>query len=65
MQRSNTNYLLFIKNCQLWLQSIYMWMAKSNRKLNPDKTQFRIIGFEKQQDKFVSCFIAESENLIK
>ena len=45
-----------LSNLQACLDSIQKWMLSNKLKLNPDKTEFLLIGHEQQRKKYMSQF---------
>jgi hypothetical protein len=45
-----------IRRLQLCLSSVQKWMCDNRLKLNPDKTEFLLIGHEHQRKKYLSSF---------
>lgn len=48
--------LEILQNC---LRDVFSWMTNCKLKLNPDKTEFLVIGTKVQRDKFSGCFPAK------
>ena len=48
-----------LNGLQLCLASVQSWMSTNKLKLNPDKTEFLLIGNERQRSKYVSMFPIE------
>ena len=48
-----------LNGLQLRLASVQSWMSTNKLKLNPDKTEFLLIGNERQQGKYRSIFLIE------
>ena len=48
-----------LNGLQLSLASIQWWMSTNKLKLNPDKTEFLLIGNERQRSKYLSMFLIE------
>ncbi len=51
--KETTNSLSQLKLC---LQDVYLWMTQNKLKLNPDKTEFLLIGNKIQREKFSNFF---------
>ena len=49
--------LSLVQQC---LQDVSDWMTASKLKLNPDKTEFILIGTKSQRDKFKKYFLTKS-----
>ena len=48
-----------LNGLQLCLASVQSWMSTNKLKLNPDKTEFLLIGNQRQQSKYLSMFPIE------
>ena len=48
-----------LNGLQSYLASVQSWMSKNTLKLNPDKTEFLLIGNEQQWSKYLSMFPIE------
>ena len=48
-----------LNGLQACLTSVQSWMSTNKLKLNPDKTEFLLIGNERQRGKFLSMFLIE------
>ena len=48
-----------LNGLQSCLASVQSWMSTNKLKLNPDKTEFLLIGNERQQSKYLSMFPIE------
>ena len=53
---SSTNPTFSLAQLQKCLQDVFCWMTSSKLKLNPDKTEFLLIGTQVQRNKFSECF---------
>ena len=47
------------------LSAVQSWMAENKLKLNPDKTEFIVLGTEKQQTKLANHFPIDIMGTIK
>ena len=45
-----------LNGLQSCLASVQSWMSTNKLKMNPDKTEFLLIGNERQQSKYLSMF---------
>ena len=48
-----------LSGLQSCLASVQSWMSTNKLKLNPDKTEFLLIGNERQRSKYLSMFLIE------
>ena len=48
-----------LNGLQSCLASVHSWMSTNKQKLNPDKTEFLLIGNERQRSKYLSMFPIE------
>ena len=48
-----------LNGLQSCLASVQSWMSTNQLKLNPDKTEFLLIGNERQRSKYLSMFPIE------
>ena len=48
-----------LNGLQLCLASVESWISTNKLKVNPDKTEFLLIGNERQQAKYLSMFAIE------
>ena len=48
-----------LNGLQSCLASVQSWMLMKKLKLNPDKTEFLLIGYEQQRSKYLSMFPIE------
>ena len=53
---SNPNSDVPLRTLNTCISTVYSWMTDSKLKLNPDKTEFLLIGSEKQRNKFNNFF---------
>jgi len=51
-----TNYTTALPTLQKCLTDVQNWMAANKLKLNPDKTEFILLGTKSQREKLAGCF---------
>ena len=56
---SSGNFAASLSGLQSCLASVLSWMLTNKLKLNPDKTEFLLIGNERQRSKYLSRFPME------
>ena len=59
MSFSSGNSAAALNGLQSCLVSVQSWMSTNKLKLNPDKTEFLLIGNERQRSKYLSMFPIE------
>ena len=53
---SSRNSAVSLSNLKSCLDSVQLWMSGNKPKLNPDKTEFLLIGHERQRSKYLAMF---------
>lgn len=53
---SSSNSAVSLNNLKSCLDSVQLWMSANKLKLNPDKTEFLLIGHERQRSKYLAMF---------
>jgi len=53
---SSSNSAVSLNNLKSCLDSVQLWMSVNKLKLNPDKTEFLLIGHERQRSKYLAMF---------
>ena len=56
MHLSQKNASAAFEQLNRCLNDVKEWMSTSKLKLNPDKTEFTILGLKRQRDKLKACF---------